>query len=79
MHHVVLYSKPDSPPCTIAQQFFVDNDVEFEEKDISLDDAARKNMVERTGQTSVPVIEIDGAMIVGFNKVNLSRLLGLVM
>jgi len=52
----------------MAKDFLKEKGVEYEDIDVSTDQIAAKEMVEKTGQMGVPVIDIDGELIVGFNK-----------
>ncbi len=57
--------------------FLKENDVKFDAVDVSQDDEARKEMIEKTGQMGVPVINIDGQFVVGFNRGKIVELLGI--
>jgi len=59
----------------MTKDFFRQNNISYEEKDISVDDEAREEMVAKSGQLGAPVIDIDGRIIVGFDKEALSELL----
>ncbi|MEN9342238.1 MAG: hypothetical protein RIQ54_494 [Candidatus Parcubacteria bacterium] len=59
----------------MAKEFFEKNNVTFVEKDVAEDDAARDDMIKKSGQMGVPVIDIDGTIIVGFDKPKISELL----
>jgi glutaredoxin len=61
----------------MAKAFLAENNVQFEEVDVSLSQAAAQEMVKRSGQMGVPVIDIDGQLIVGFDKGRIKKLLGL--
>lgn len=61
----------------MAKEFFKANKIEYKEIDVSEDESAAKEMVEKSGQMGVPVIEIDGKMIVGFVKPAIKKALGL--
>lgn len=64
---VKIYSKLNCPYCSMVKQFFKQNNIKYEEVDVSDNQEAAMEMVEKSGQTGVPVIEIDGKIIVGFN------------
>jgi len=64
---VRIYATKICPYCEMAKQFFKQNNIEFEEIDVSDNKEAAMEMIEKSGQMSVPVIEIDGKIIVGFN------------
>jgi glutaredoxin 3 len=61
----------------MAKAFFKEHDVVYEEKDVANDRALAEEMVKKSGQMAVPVIDIDGQIIVGFDKDGLSRLLNI--
>lgn len=72
-----VYSTPNCPWCHVLKQFLNDNDIEFEDIDVSKDREVAMEMIEKSGQRGVPVIEIDSEMIVGFDKEKISKKLGL--
>ena len=65
---VLVYSTGPCPYCKMAKAFLEENSIEFTEKDVSQDRAAAEEMVEKSGQTGVPVLDIDGEIIVGFDR-----------
>ena len=75
MNKVTIYTTPTCVYCKMAKAFFREHDVEYSEKNVATDEAARNEMVEKSGQLGVPVIDIDGEIIVGFDKPKLSELL----
>ncbi|MFC1775327.1 glutaredoxin family protein [Patescibacteria group bacterium] len=77
MKKVTIYSTPVCGFCKMAKAFFTENNVEYTEHDVSADEAMRNEMIEKTGQMGVPVIEIDDQVVVGFDKDKLSEMLGL--
>lgn len=77
MPKVTIYSTPTCPYCLKSKEFFKKNNVEYEEIDVSRNEAALQDMVERSGQMGVPVIEIDGRVVVGFDRPKLSEFLGM--
>lgn len=74
---VKIYSTPTCMYCRMAKDFFQKNGVVYEEVDVSENMDARKEMVEKSHQLGVPVIDIDGEIFVGFNRAELERALGL--
>ena len=74
---VKVYSTPTCPYCIKAKQFLKDNNIDFENIDVSVSPAAVEEMVKKSGQMSVPVLEIDAEIIVGFDKERISQALGL--
>ena len=74
---VKVYSTPTCPYCIRTKQFLKDNNIPFEDVDVSADVAAGQEMVERSGQMGVPVLDIDGKIIVGFDKEGIKKALGL--
>jgi glutaredoxin-like YruB-family protein len=67
MAKVKVYSTPECPWCKKAKEFLKENKIEFEEKDVSTDEKAKEEMVEKSGQMGVPVLDIDGTIIIGFD------------
>lgn len=74
---VKVYSTPTCPFCIMAKKFLKDNNIEFEDVDVSSDIKSAREMVEKTGQMGVPVIEIDGEFVIGFNREKIKQLLNL--
>lgn len=72
---VKVYSTPSCPWCTVAKNYFNSIQVPFEEVDVSADYAGAAEMVKKSGQRGVPVIDINGQIIVGFNKEAIDSLL----
>lgn len=54
--------------CKEAKKFFEENDIKFTEVNVEKDKKAAEEMIEKSGQMGVPVIEINGEIIIGFNK-----------
>ncbi len=73
---VEIYSTPTCVYCNSAKQFFTENGVSYSEYNVATDLPKRQEMVEKSGQLGVPVISIDGEIIVGFDEARLSKLLG---
>ncbi len=76
-HRVLVFTTPTCPWCTRAKAYLREQHVPFREVDVSRDAAAARDLVRRTGQMGVPVIEIDGRPVVGFDRPRINRLLGL--
>jgi glutaredoxin 3 len=77
MKKVIVYSTPVCPYCLALKSFLEENDISYEEKDVSSDKEALERMIEKTDSKGVPVVEIDEEFIVGFDKDKISELLGL--
>lgn len=76
MPNVTIYSTPKCPYCTKAKDYFKEHNVPYVEKDVAVDVAAREEMIHKTGQLVVPVIDIDGKIILGFDRPRIAELLG---
>ena len=74
---VKIYSTPTCVYCGLAKDFFKEKNVKYEEVDVSVDENAAQEMIDKSGQFGVPVVEVDGKIIVGFNKRELEKALGL--
>ncbi len=74
---VKIYSTPTCPWCNKAKEFFKENDIDFENIDVSKNRKAAQEMVQKSGQMGVPVIEINDNVIVGFNEPEIKKALDL--
>jgi len=74
---VRVYSTLACPYCITLKMFLKEHEIEFEDIDVSKDEKALKEMVEKSGQMGVPVVEIDGEIVVGFDKEKICRLLNI--
>jgi len=74
---IKVYSTLICPWCIRAKQFLKDNNIDFQSIDVSSDQLAADEMMKKTGQMGVPVIDIDGEIIVGFDKDRIKQLLGI--
>lgn len=75
MKKVTIYSTPTCHFCSMAKEYFKANNVSYEEIDVASNAEKRKEMVDKSGQLGVPVIDINGEIVIGFNKTKLARLL----
>ncbi len=74
---VRIYTTTNCPYCVMAKDFFKKNGVKYEEINVEENQKAADEMVEKSGQMGVPVIEIDGQIIVGFQRSALEKALKL--
>lgn len=70
---VTIYSTPTCPYCKQAKEFFNENKVKYDEKDVAGDATARQEMIEKSKQMGVPVIVLGDEIMVGFNKEALQK------
>ena len=78
IHRVLVFTTPTCPWCQRAKSYLRSKSIPFKEVDVTRDHQAARDLVRRTGQMGVPVIEIDGRPVVGFDQRQVDRLLGLV-
>lgn len=74
---VKVYSTPTCPFCIRVKQYLKDNNIAFVNYDVSIDSAKAAEMTEKSGQMGVPVIDIDGKIVVGFDKEQIKEALGI--
>jgi glutaredoxin-like YruB-family protein len=74
---VRVYSTQTCPYCHMAKDFLRENKIEFEDIDVGADHEAAKEMIDKSGQMGVPVIDVNGEIIVGFDKDKLKKALKL--
>jgi glutaredoxin 3 len=77
MANVTVYSTPVCPYCIMLKQFLKDNNVTYTEKNVAADREAANEMIEKSGQLGVPVVQIDDKIIIGFDRATIKQLLGL--
>lgn len=77
MKNVTIYTTPTCVYCKRTKAFFGEHSVQYQEKNVASDAAARQQMIEKSGQMGVPVIDVGGELVVGFDEARLSQLLGI--
>lgn len=73
---VIVYTTATCPYCKKTKQFLEENNINFENIDVGRNQDAAREMVDKSGQMGVPVIDVDGDIIVGFDKPALKKALG---
>jgi len=74
---VTIYSTPTCHYCHIAKEYFKENNIAYTDYNVLSDLEKRQEMVDKSGQLGVPVIMIDGKIIIGFDQEEVSSLLGI--
>jgi glutaredoxin 3 len=74
--NITVYSTPTCPYCKLVKEFLAEHKIKFNDIDVASDTAAANKMVKLSGQMGVPVIDIDGQVIVGWNKGALEEAIG---
>lgn len=75
MKSVTIYTTPTCVYCKRTKAFFGEHNVQYQEKDVASDAKAREEMISKSGQMGVPVIDVEGELVVGFDQARLSQLL----
>jgi len=65
---VTIYTTPTCGFCHMAKKYFKSKNIEFDEKDVTSDADAYKEILDKSGQLGVPVIDIEGSIIIGFDR-----------
>lgn len=68
MKKIKVYSTPTCSWCVRLKEFLNNKNIVFDDIDVAVDQKAAQEMVEKSGQMGVPVMDIDGTVIVGFNE-----------
>lgn len=74
---VIIFTTPTCTFCNATKRYLRERGIKFREVDVSRDPAAARDMVRRSGQQGVPVIDIGGRIVVGFDRPKIDRLLNL--
>ena len=74
---VKIYTTPACPYCFTLKEFLKEHNIKFEEFDVSQDEKARDEMIKKSGKMETPIVEIDGQIVVGFDKEKITKLLGI--
>ena len=74
---VKIYTTQTCPYCVRAKEYFKEKNISYEEYDVATDEKAREEIIAKSQQIGVPVIDIDGAIIIGFNRPDIDKALGL--
>lgn len=77
MTNVKVYTTPTCSSCKKTKEFLNENNVKFEEVNVAKDQNAVQEMLQKSGQMGVPVTDIDGQIIIGFDKLKLKKLLNI--
>ena len=72
---VTVYSTPTCPYCKLAKDFLKEKKIEFKDINVAEDHQAAKTMFEKSGQMGVPVIDINGEIVIGYDKEKIRKLL----
>ena len=76
-HEITVYTSQTCSWCEAVKEYLHAREIDFEEVDVSVDVERAQELVERSGQYGVPVIDIDGEMVVGFDRPRIDALLEL--
>ena len=74
---IVVFSTPACPYCDTLKEFLKENNIKFEEVDVSRDEKLKEEVIKKSGQIGVPVVEINGEMVAGFDKKKICQLLNI--
>lgn len=74
---VIIFTTPTCTFCNAAKRYLRERGIKFKEVDVSRDPAAARDMVRRSGQQGVPVLDIGGKIVVGFDRPKIDKYLGL--
>jgi len=77
-HEVTVYTTPTCSWCQAVKDYLHVREIDFEEIDVSADQSLAEEMMGKSGQMGTPVLEIDGEIVIGFNRLEIDRLLDLV-
>ncbi len=74
---IIIFTTPTCSFCTMTKKYFRDKGIKYKEVDVSRDAAAARDMVRRSGQMGVPVVDIGGKIVIGFDRPKIDKYLGI--
>ncbi len=74
---VIIFTTPTCTYCNMAKKYLRERGIKFKDVDVSRDMAAARDMVRRSGQQGVPVIDIGGKIVIGFDRQKIDKYLAL--
>ncbi len=74
---VIVFSTPTCSFCNAVKRYFREKKILFKDVDVSRDSAAARDMFRRSGQSGVPVVDIGGKIVIGFDRPKIDRYLGI--
>lgn len=77
MPNIIIYSTPTCVYCNMAKSFFKANGVDYKDFNVATDLEKRKEMIDKTGQMGVPVIDMNGTVVIGFDEPKIRATLGI--
>lgn len=77
MKKIIIYSTPSCPFCVALKEFLKEKNIPFQDFDVSQDEEKLKEMVEKSGQFGVPVVDIEGEIVIGFDREKICQLLNI--
>ena len=77
MHDIKIYSTPSCPYCHTLMVFLDERNIKYQHIDVSEDEKAKDEIIQKSGQMGLPIIDIDGEIIVGFDREKIVKKLNL--
>ena len=77
MVKIKIFSTQSCPYCVTLKQFLKEKGFEFQDIDVSKNEKELEEMIKKSGQMGVPVVDIDGQIVVGFDKEKIVKLLNI--
>ena len=74
---IKIYTTPTCAYCKMAKEYFKSKGFEYEEYNVATDIPKQKEMIDKTGQFGVPVIDINGKIVIGFDRTKINELLNI--
>lgn len=77
MNNIIVYSTPTCPYCHMVKDYLKKNNFQYSDINVAVDQAAATEMVKKSGQMGVPVIDINGNIVIGFDRAKINSILGI--
>ena len=77
MAKIIVYSTPTCPYCVTLKDYLKEKELEFDDINVAEDSAKADEMIQKSGQMGVPVVDIDGEIIIGFDREKINKSLNI--
>lgn len=75
MNNIIVYSTKTCPYCVMVKEYLKSKKIDFQDVDVSYDVTGAMEMIKKSGQQGVPVVDVNGNIVIGFNRAQIDSYL----